>query len=933
MPYHYDQYSGQYYDYDDAQNANYDQYAYSHNSPQVAYQNPQQYRPTFPAFNSAAPSQPAFQYNFGAPVLPNNSLNYNFNHNQPALSENRHLYQPYNQAQVVQQSNHYPPQQSPSAQIRNQPRIIVPPSPNQQIQVQSRQSPQTFQTPQRSHQAPGPVTPTVQQQKQPQVHSAQATARSVKPEPKNESVVSQPHSVNLPPKFVSEEYLSPAVKQEAPHPSPVRTIPVVQVPPRQAMASNRVLKETTPNKFRQQSVTKVQTSVPSYDLSTQGPSMLLSLADEYIDAARKLEARNKDYYTLISTGLACLEQTLNNFKLTPLREAQLSLRYAQLLYEETTNIDEAETVLSKAIGICDRMSFLDLKYALQMLLIKVLFESTPKAALRDFTDMIKDLEAYRHNAWEYAFRFQAVFFHMRTPNATNLHDAVYQLERIQQTAKLSSDHVIYVFAALMETLIRLNETAQDSSENAQRALAKARSLQLNPEIENHPQIVSLIDVLDVLCCLTSEKIDTEQLLQRRKIMAKTIANVIQRSENWTKDELIWLRVNTSSTKGLPSQEGGLVQEVDGKLYIALEWMGKLELEGVGYLINALCWSVAGRPSHEKAKEYMYQGYKIPNDEIFHPASSDGQKQRLPKPISVKDEAYRDRAHLLAAQFQAETALMEYAQGSLEVASKAVSAMQAHLSQISKIPPAYQALLDYLRGCIYQANGDLKRAVKHYQAESLRLPQRANQEQATPHKSQQHTLEDNFLLQLQLLAAMNLANIIRDPDHPQHQRLQSLVNNVSAYMTPNAAPKVRSSYNVLMAAMPTDSTTLQAKQLLSTAMYIGRDTKIHQITSVALSMIQDRFFRGGVQDAQAVKSARAAMLTIRDKWQNVLWWAVAGNMELESLLIQLKKGNGPQKGTPEYEERKKEINTKYKEIHAAWAKVPEKVKEAMLQESG
>lgn len=928
MPYHYDHYSRQYYEYDDV--PSYETYAYDNTiqrPPELTSPPQQQYPAVFTGYSSTAPPQPVYQYNFQAPNVPVNDFDYTRHYNQVAFAQGHHnLYQPYERTQSDYETNFNPPQRASIPNLAQpQPRVIVPPSPSQRTPSESHHTSPAVQI---SNQIPGSTAHAFSQQEPEQSHFPQTTRKSSGSAAKADLPNRFP--VNLPPKPSPEEQKTSTNREQLNATPASRSVPIIQVPPRQNMPKSRVLQDATSNTPRQQSASKPQMPQPSFELSTQGPSMLLTLADEYINAAKKLEARNKDYYVLVSTALGCLEMTLNNFKLTPLREAQLSLRYAQLLHEETTNVDEAESVLSKAIGICERMSYVDLKYALQLLLAKVLFDSKPKAAMRDLTEIIKDLEAYRHSAWEYAFRFQAVFFHMSTPTASNLHDAVHHLERIQQTAKLSSDHMIYVFAALLQALIHLNDTAQDSMVNAQSALAKARSLQLNPEIENHPQIVSLIDILDVLCCLISEKVDTEQLLQRRKNMARTIANSVQRGPNWTKDELMWLRVNTSSTKGVPSQEGGLVQEMDGKLYIALEWMGKLELEGVGYLINALCWSMAGRAGHEKAVEYMRQGYKIPNLEIFDPEADEETKQQPPRPILVKDKAYRDRAHLLAAHYQAETALMKYALGSLNEAMNAVKAIGAHIDKISKVPPAYQALLDYLRGCVYQANGDLKKAVKHYQSISLQLPQKAHNEQSTTHKSHQATLGANFLLELQLLAAMNLANIIRDPTHPQHMHLQSLVNNISAYMTTTSPAKVRSSYNVLMSVLPTDTTTLQTKQLLSTAMYIGRDTKNHQITSVALAMIQDRFFRGGVQDATAVKSARATMLTIRDKWQNVLWWAVAGNMELESILLQIRKGNGPQKGTPEYEERMKEVKTKYKEIHAAWAKVPDKVKDVMLQ---
>ena len=42
--------------------------------------------------------------------------------------------------------------------------------------------------------------------------------------------------------------------------------------------------------------------------------------------------------------------------MAPRVEARLQLRYANILCEETTNIMEAETALTKGIALCDKVS-------------------------------------------------------------------------------------------------------------------------------------------------------------------------------------------------------------------------------------------------------------------------------------------------------------------------------------------------------------------------------------------------------------------------------------------------------------------------------------------------------------------------------------------------------------------------------------------------
>ena len=100
------------------------------------------------------------------------------------------------------------------------------------------------------------------------------------------------------------------------------------------------------------------------DVEIDQPNLLMSVAEEFFDAAHELAPsvaasmtpENVDaYQKLIATGLSCLETALKNVKLGPRIEANIRLRYAGVLYEETENYMEAETALSKGIALCDRV--------------------------------------------------------------------------------------------------------------------------------------------------------------------------------------------------------------------------------------------------------------------------------------------------------------------------------------------------------------------------------------------------------------------------------------------------------------------------------------------------------------------------------------------------------------------------------------------------
>jgi hypothetical protein len=93
------------------------------------------------------------------------------------------------------------------------------------------------------------------------------------------------------------------------------------------------------------------------------PLLLLVAEDcfEKANAAAQQVARSMtandvaEHHKLVATGLGCLDVALKSNKLWPRLEARLCLRYAGILIEETTNIMDAETTLTRGIAVCEKV--------------------------------------------------------------------------------------------------------------------------------------------------------------------------------------------------------------------------------------------------------------------------------------------------------------------------------------------------------------------------------------------------------------------------------------------------------------------------------------------------------------------------------------------------------------------------------------------------
>lgn len=351
---------------------------------------------------------------------------------------------------------------------------------------------------------------------------------------------------------------------------------------------------------RQDTPVKADFPEPEY------PTLLCTLADDYLDIARKLPEVTDEYQELVALALGCLESALANLKLQPLKEAQTSLRYAQVLYEETENYDEAETQLSKAIELCERHKFIDLKYELQLLLSKVLYQSKPKAALRDVQRMIDDIEAYRHTAWLYLFRFQHAMFTLASSPLGDVHSSTTQLVKISNLARQNSDPVMLAFAAVVEALLHLSSPSQEAAAATRTALAKARALQLNPDVEAIPQMTIIMEFIDLASSMQEGNI--VQTEQKRKILQDVLYDAIGHS-NWREDGHIHLPISKRSLAGVQVSTNGHIFEKNGKHFIGFLWLLKEEAEALGFLFSAD--SAAHKNGYDgKAEKYARNGLAL-----------------------------------------------------------------------------------------------------------------------------------------------------------------------------------------------------------------------------------------------------------------------------------------------------------------------------------
>lgn len=341
------------------------------------------------------------------------------------------------------------------------------------------------------------------------------------------------------------------------------------------------------------------------------------MAEEYFSAAWKLGALSDttcneeamhEYYRLITTGLGCLEALLKHFKLAPEMEANVRLRYASILYDETENMMEAEEVLSKGISLCNRHRFDDTKYNMQHVLTRILFCKNSRAALKYLERAIADAQAYQHTAWVYAFRFLRVSLHLELASRQDMNSALGQLRAIASLASEQGHKAVTATATTMEALICLRSASDfEGFEQAQRALAGVRSLQHEAQIGLNDRLTALASFADISCHL--QRLDPEQALISDKNLRTSLDRLVKNEER-ASDSSFMVSLGTANVPPLNQKNGVIRRLDDGSAILVLKWMPTDDIYNIGYLLGGMAMvhknTVDGRKSERMFQEGINQ---------------------------------------------------------------------------------------------------------------------------------------------------------------------------------------------------------------------------------------------------------------------------------------------------------------------------------------
>ncbi|TVY60746.1 MAU2 chromatid cohesion factor-like protein [Lachnellula suecica] len=669
-----------------------------------------------------------------------------------------------------------------------------------------------------------------------------------------------------------EYYTPPAVQPQAVQPQFITPAQIFQQPPSQATHLNPSSLSRNPS----MSSLKYSANMGNSQSDMQSPdtaNLLLALAEEYFEAAHALapaisfsttQANIETYDTLMATGLGCLDAALKRVKLAPRLEANVRLRYASILFEETDNSMEAETTLSKGIGLCERNHYFDLKYAMQYLLAQLLARKNPKAAIKALDGHILEAEAYQHVSWVYALRFLRASYAADSGNLVDTHVAVQNLQKIADLANKQGDRAIHLAASLMEAMVHLKSSGQDASEQVQRAIAAAQTHQLDVG-HSIPQLDGLTHIIVIMAAIRQGNLT--QMLTKLKDMQGTMDQLINDHSWGNLSDVVAIPINrTPKSSQTVSHETRAVLGIgeDGRDNLMMSFLNKRDAFAITYLICGIVL-LHKNPNEPKSVKYLNTGLELLIIEPTEDSTATKIKLGILPELAVK---HQWRGHILC-YFRLYTGFAAAARADWKVVQQIVDEIKSTAKKF-EIPLSgpLECLAMYLTGICHQGTGNLDAALRVFQDQRFNLPTA---------KSLNTSSADQVERDFAVLAALNTLWILQDPHHLNEENNKAMLNRLEPLCSKHPNKDIQTAFNLAMATVKTNPAAqlFEIKKYLGTALNGAQATANTQFLCITLNVMCSRFF-SNVVGSQAEKSAQAASVQAMKSGNN-LWRSVADGM--------------------------------------------------------
>ena len=216
--------------------------------------------------------------------------------------------------------------------------------------------------------------------------------------------------------------------------------------------------------------------------------------------------------------------------------------------------------------------------------------------------------SYQHIAWVYAFRFLRVSLSLEGVAHQDVVAALTQLRGIAMIARKYGDVAVGAIAATLEALIHLRDSSSaEGIEQSQRAVAAARSSQLDSRVGGSLKLVALNHLVD-LCCVM-QRFEPAQAMAKMQAM-QTVHESLRETQPPADDGLLAVPISHTTGFEFGAHDGPVRRAQNGTLQLVLGWLPDQDQYSLAFLLSGVCIAHRNTPDSQKAENMLSEGIRI-----------------------------------------------------------------------------------------------------------------------------------------------------------------------------------------------------------------------------------------------------------------------------------------------------------------------------------
>lgn len=185
--------------------------------------------------------------------------------------------------------------------------------------------------------------------------------------------------------------------------------------------------------------------------------------------------------------------------------------------------------------------------------------------------------------------------------------AISHLKIISDVCTRHGDKAILTMATTLEAMTHLRQSnSTENIEQAQRALAVARSQQLDPAVASLPQLATLVQCVDL--CSTLQKLDPPQAELKMRAL-QSMLDTLPEGQSMTEEGLFAISIAHAGFSATKPSMGVVRSMPDGSTELVFNWLPREDIYALGCLLSGIAITHRNTTDGQKAERMLKEGLR------------------------------------------------------------------------------------------------------------------------------------------------------------------------------------------------------------------------------------------------------------------------------------------------------------------------------------